>query len=125
MLQEIIIGITIILVMYFTYMILSYYKVFEGTSLSGLKSADETETIQGTLYNPSNLNVNNYGFIIWFYVNDWKLNYDKNRYILSRTLDESNDDISAYFASSTTNLIIQYSTNGGTLITNCMIENIH
>ena len=124
MLQEIIIGVTIILVIYFVYMLLNYFKIFEGSSLTGLLDANESTSISGSLYNPNNLDINNYGFIIWFYVNDWGENYTSDRYIISMTSEDgASQSIGAYFPGSTNDLRIEWSDKpSGT--THCEIDNI-
>ena len=45
MLKEIVIGVATLLTIYFIYVLLKYTKAFEGSSLSGLKKADEAVEI--------------------------------------------------------------------------------
>ena len=52
----------------------------------------------------------NYGIIMWFYVNSWDKNYNSQKYILSRYLNdtETSQDIEAYLDATNNNLVVNF-----------------
>lgn len=110
MLKEIVIGVATLLTIYFIYVLLKYTKAFEGSSLSGLKKADEAVEITNSEWNSSGSMDANYGIIMWFYVNSWDTNYNVEKYILSRYLNDgdTNQDIEAYLDATNNNLVVNF-----------------
>ena len=84
MLKEIVIGVAILLSIYLIYVLLRYAKVFEGSSLSGLKKADNPVEITSSEWNSTGSMDANFGVIVWFYVTSWDENTNQKKYILSR-----------------------------------------
>jgi len=116
MLKEIVIGVAILLSIYLIYVLLRYAKVFEGSSLSGLKKADSSVEITSSEWNSSGSVDENFGVIVWFYVTSWDTNYGSSKYILSRynsenTYDTTKQDIEAYLKESSNDLVVNFFQN--------------
>jgi len=129
MLKEIVIGVAILLSIYLIYVLLKYAKVFEGTSLSGLKKADTSiYKISASEWNSSGSVDANFGVIVWFYVNSWDVNYGDKKYILSRhdaasSMTGTKQDIEAYLDESTNDLVVNFAQADGGYSTST-IQNI-
>jgi len=114
MLKEIVIGVAILLSIYLIYVLLKYAKVFEGSSLTGLKKADNSVEITSSEWNSSGSMDANFGVIVWFYVTSWD-NPGAEKYILSRYNSTATDrDIEAYLNASSNDLVVNFAQNSGT-----------
>ena len=123
MLKEIVIGVAILLSIYLIYVLLKYAKVFEGSSLTGLKKADNSVEITSSEWNSSGSMDANFGVIVWFYVNSWDLQYGESKYILSRYNSNQNEqDIEAYLNANSNDLVVNFAQKSGT--SNSTIKNI-
>ncbi len=125
MLKEIVIGVAILLSIYFIYVLMKYAKVFEGSSLSGLKNADSHVEITSSDWNSSGSVDANFGIIVWFYINSWDESYNAKKFIISRETadDNGNQDIEAYLDENTNNLIVNFAQYDKTTSTST-IQNI-
>jgi hypothetical protein len=114
MLKEIVIGVAILLSIYLIYVLLKYAKVFEGSSLTGLKKADNSVEITSSEWNSSGSMDANFGVIVWFYVNSWD-NHGVDKFILSRyNSTEDEQDIEAYLKPSTNDLVVNFAQKNAT-----------
>ena len=124
MLKEIVIGVAILLSIYLIYVLLKYAKVFEGSSLSGLKKADNSVEITSSEWNSTGSMDANFGVIVWFYVTSWDENITQKKYILSRyNSGQDNQDIEAYLKENTNDLVVNFVQNDATYSTST-IQNI-
>tara|TARA_B100000927_G_scaffold291430_1_gene293590 strand:+ start:2536 stop:3264 length:729 start_codon:yes stop_codon:yes gene_type:complete len=124
MLKEIVIGVAILLSIYLIYVLLRYAKVFEGSSLSGLKKADNPVEITSSEWNSTGSMDANFGVIVWFYVTSWDENTNQKKYILSRyNSNQDEQDIEAYLNENTNDLVVKFVQNDATYSTST-IQNV-
>ncbi len=123
MLQQILIGVAILLVLYLVYVLLRYFKFFENLHLTSQMSADENVyDIPFEDWCPSGVPSSNFTLSIWFYVSSWDTSTQK--YIFERLTDENNEnEISAYLEANTNDLVVEFSDDDNQNTT-CTIENI-
>ena len=102
-LSKILGGIAILLVLYFIYVLLKYFKFFQNIHLTGLEKAigsdgtSETRVDVGSdEWAPDSIPTPNYTISIWFYVTSWDVRYNDDKYILTREYAGTTNDIEVY-----------------------------
>ena len=128
--QTIVMVIVILLLLY----VVMKYVLNDANTMTGLMSGTEVQTIvaKDLAKDENQLNRSNYAYSIWYYIDDWNYNYDKQKILFARiphsaSVDLANDTPTpgVYFTENTNDLkvLVKTGTAEGILET-ATVENV-
>ena len=127
--QTIVMVIVILLLLY----VVMKYVMTDANTMTGLMSGTEVQTIvaKDLAKDENQLNRSNYAYSIWYYIDDWNYNYDKQKILFARIPHSASDNLAndnptpgVYFTANTNDLGVCLLTGEGLTQETAIVENV-